>query len=87
MILISDSCNLGVKLKLIIVNYQEEYMSWLIDKEIAIMSVLDHAHIVHLNEVFDEDDTVCFVIELAKGGEVFDRLIEQGNFGENQARS
>ena len=62
-------------------------MSWLIDKEIAIMSVLDHAHIVHLNEVFDEDDTVCFVIELAKGGEVFDRLIEQGNFGENQARS
>ena len=62
-------------------------MSWLIDKEIAIMSVLDHAHIVHLNEVFAEDDTVCFVIELAKGGEVFDRLIEQGNFGENQARS
>ena len=66
--------------------HQEEYISWLIDKEIAIMSVLDHAHIVHLNEVFDEDDTVCFVIELAKGGEVFDRLIEQGNFGENQAR-
>ncbi len=42
-------------------------MSYLIDKEIAIMSVLDHAHIVHLNEVYDEDDTVCFVIELAKG--------------------
>ena len=67
-------------------HHQEEYISYLIDKEIAIMSVLDHAHIVHLNEVFDEDDTVCFVIELAKGGEVFDRLIEQGNFGENQAR-
>ena len=32
-------------------------------------------------------DTVCFVIELAKGGEVFDRLIEQGNFGETQAAS
>jgi hypothetical protein len=53
-----------------VLDQQEEYMSYLIDKEIAIMSVLDHAHIVHLNEVYDEDDTVCFVIELAKGGKI-----------------
>lgn len=62
-------------------------VEWLAEKEIRIMSVLDHAHIVHLNEVFDEEDTICFVMELAKGGEVFDRLIEQGNFSEKETAS
>ena len=47
---------------------QEEYLSWLIDKEIAVMSVLDHAHIVHLNEVFDEEvtDSVCVLFSKEK---------------------
>ena len=62
-------------------------IEWQAEKEIRIMSVLDHAHIVHLNEVFDEEDTICFVMELAKGGEVFDRLIEQGNFSEKETAS
>ena len=45
---------------------QEEYLSWLIDKEIAVMSVLDHAHIVHLNEVFDEEVRTVFVSSLQR---------------------
>lgn len=61
----------------------EEDLTWLIEKEIQIMASLDHPHIVHLNEVFDEDESVCFVMELAKGGEVFDRLVERGSFDED----
>ena len=35
------------------------------------MSELDHPHIVHLEEVYEDQETACFVMELAKGGEVF----------------
>jgi serine/threonine protein kinase len=57
----------------------------LVEKEIEIMSSLDHPHIVHLNEVFTNADTVFLVMELAKGGEVFDRLLERGAFSEAEA--
>ena len=49
----------------------------LVDKEIRIMSDLDHPHVTHLEEVYEDSDRVCFVMELAQGGEVFDRLVEQ----------
>ncbi len=52
----------------------------LIDKEIRIMSALDHPHVVHLEEVYEDDQRVCFVMELAKGGEVFDRLVQNVSF-------
>ena len=51
-------------------NLDDSGLSYLIDREIELMSSLDHPHIVHLNEVYREEDTVCFVMELAKGGEV-----------------
>ena len=49
------------------------------------MRELDHPHIVHLEEVFEDKETACFVMELAKGGEVFDRLIEKEYFDEISA--
>ena len=52
----------------------------LVDKEIRIMSFLDHPHVIHLEEVYEDDTRVCFVMELAQGGEVFDRLIEKVRF-------
>ena len=57
----------------------------LVDKEIRIMSVLDHPHVIHLNEVYEDENRVCFVMELAQGGEVFDRLIEKEYFDEVSA--
>jgi len=57
----------------------------LVDKEIRIMSFLDHPHVIHLEEVYEDDTRVCFVMELAQGGEVFDRLIEKVAYDEMQA--
>ena len=37
----------------------------------------DHPHVIHLEEVYEDAERVCFVMELAQGGEVFDRLVEQ----------
>ena len=48
----------------------------LVDKEIRIMSALDHPHVIHLEEVYEDSNRVCFVMELAQGGEVFDRLVQ-----------
>ena len=64
---------------------EEEDLTWLVDREIKVMSELDHPHIVHLDEVYEDKDTACFVMELAKGGEVFDRLVEKEYFDEVSA--
>ena len=64
---------------------EEEDLTWLIDREIRVMSELDHPHIVHLEEVYEDNETACFVMELAKGGEVFDRLIEKEHLDEMDA--
>ena len=61
---------------------EDEDLTWLVDREIRVMSELDHPHIVHLEEVYEDQETACFVMELAKGGEVFDRLIQKEFFDE-----
>ena len=63
-----------------------EDLTWLIDREIRVMYELDeHPHIVHLDEVFDDKEVACFVMELAKGGEVFHRLLQREVFEELEA--
>ena len=43
-----------------------EDLRWLIDREIQVMSALEHPHIIHLEEVYEDDDRVYFILELAK---------------------
>ena len=43
-----------------------EDLRWLIDREIQVMTALDHPHIIHLEEVYEDDDQVYFILELAK---------------------
>ena len=62
-----------------------EDLTLIVDREILVMSELDHPHIVHLDEVYEDKETVCFVMELAKGGEVFNRLVQRVTFDEISA--
>jgi calcium/calmodulin-dependent protein kinase I len=64
---------------------KEEDKMFLVDKEIEIMSQLDHPNIVRLFEVYENRKEVCLVMELAKGGELFDKLLEQGCLPEVEA--
>ena len=81
---------------------KEEDKMFLVDKEIEIMSQLDHPHIIRLYEVYENKSEVCkaylrskmvilatckvcLVMELAKGGELFDRLLEAGSLDEREA--
>ncbi|KAK8955803.1 CBL-interacting serine/threonine-protein kinase 14 [Platanthera guangdongensis] len=57
-----------------------------IKREIAAMRRLHHPHIVRLLEVFASRSTIYFVMEYAKGGELFTRLASSGRLPEDQSR-
>merc|ERR1719343_1119300 len=45
-------------------------------QEIAIMKMMDHPNIIKLYESFEDHRNIYLVMELAVGGELFDRIIE-----------
>ena len=47
---------------------------------------MDHPNIVRLYEFFDEKNHFVTVQEIIQGGELFDAIIERGQFAENDAR-
>lgn len=57
-----------------------------IKSEIAAMRRLHHPHIVRLIELFASRSTIYFIMEYAKGGELFARLASRGRFPEEQSR-
>ncbi|CEM35351.1 unnamed protein product [Vitrella brassicaformis CCMP3155] len=54
-------------------------------QEIAIMKQLDHPNIIKLFETFEDHKNIYLVLELCTGGELFDRIIEEGYFTEKNA--
>ncbi|KAG8520408.1 Serine/threonine-protein kinase H2 [Galemys pyrenaicus] len=53
--------------------------------ELTVLRRVSHRYIVQLMEIFEAQDRVYVVMELATGGELFDRLITQGSFTEQDA--
>lgn len=56
-----------------------------LETEIAILRKLDHPHIVALKEVVVTRLDTFIVMELLSGGELFNRIVEQGRFNEKSA--
>lgn len=54
--------------------------------EISIMSRLHHPNIIKLHEVLATKSKIYFVMEFAKGGELFARISNKGRFSEDHAR-
>jgi MAP/microtubule affinity-regulating kinase len=59
-----------------------------IQREIAILRLLDHPNIVKLHDVVEDVKTGTFylVLELAGGGELFDYIVARGRLREKEAR-
>lgn len=53
--------------------------------EINIMKEMNHPNVLKLHEVYEDDRNIFWVLELAPGGDLFDRIIEGGSFSEKQA--
>ncbi|CAK9082917.1 Calcium-dependent protein kinase 2 (PfCDPK2) [Durusdinium trenchii] len=54
-------------------------------QEIAIMKSMDHPNIIKLYETFEDRKHIYLAMELCTGGELFDRIIEVGQFTEKDA--
>lgn len=53
--------------------------------EIELMKRLDHPNIIKLYETFDDRSSTYLVMELCSGGELFDKVVEQGSLSESEA--
>ena len=53
--------------------------------EVEILSQIDHPNIVKLFEIYDSKDKFYMVMELMKGGELFERIVEKEFFSEKLA--
>jgi len=54
-------------------------------QEVAIMKMMDHPNIIKLYETFEDQKNIYLVMEVCNGGELFDKIIEEGHFNECNA--
>ena len=54
-------------------------------QEITILQKLDHPNVLKLYEYFEDDRNVYLITEICKGGELFDKIIEEEYFSEKVA--
>lgn len=51
------------------------------------MKRLDHPNVLKLKEVFETKQEIALVMELINGGELFYKIVEKGNYSEQDAAS
>jgi len=54
-------------------------------REINIMTKIDHKNVLKLYDIFEDDTHVYIVMELVIGSELFDRIVDKGNYTEKEA--
>jgi calcium/calmodulin-dependent protein kinase I len=57
----------------------------LLENEILIMKKIHHTNIVSLQGVFDTPDALIIVMELMRGGELYEKIVEKKHFSEKDA--
>ncbi|KAI1317197.1 hypothetical protein EDD11_008889 [Mortierella claussenii] len=57
----------------------------MLDTEIAVLSKVRHPNCVSLLEMFETEDAVYLVTDLAAGGELFSQLLKKGSYTEGDA--
>ncbi|KAF9332509.1 hypothetical protein BG006_004621 [Podila minutissima] len=57
----------------------------MIDTEISVLSKVRHPNCVSLLELFETEDAVYLITDLAAGGELFDQLLQKGSYTEGDA--
>jgi len=54
-------------------------------REVQIMKKVDHPNVLKLYEVFEDDESFFLVMELVNGKELFDKIVERGQYSEADA--
>lgn len=63
-----------------------EHMEEQLKREISVMKLLNHPHIVKLYDVLQTQNHIYLVLELVTGGELFDKILSAKKFDEDTAR-
>jgi len=58
----------------------------LVENEHKILTTIQHEYCVQCYDAFETDDRLYLFMELMKGGELFDRIVDQGHFTELMAQ-
>ena len=53
--------------------------------EIKVLQTLIHPNIIRLEDTFETPDRIFMVMEMMKGGELFDYVVEKGTLSEEEA--
>lgn len=57
----------------------------LLQNELLILKMVDHPNIIKLYEVYEDNRFIHLVMEYCSGGELFERILNKGNFTEHEA--
>ncbi|KAI8852079.1 kinase-like domain-containing protein [Chytridium lagenaria] len=57
-----------------------------IRREVSLLMAVNHPCIINIGGVYDELDFIYIVLELARGGELFDLIIDKKKFSERECR-
>ena len=61
-------------------------LSFLVEREIAIMKLLEHNHVLKLIDVYENKKNLYLILEHVSGGELFDYLVRKGRLRPHEAR-
>ena len=54
--------------------------------EVRILQSVSHPNIINLEDVIDTKDFLYIILELAEGGELFDKIIDKSRLNETEAK-
>ncbi|XP_073839591.1 BRSK family serine/threonine-protein kinase sugar-free frosting isoform X3 [Musca autumnalis] len=81
-------CVTGKKVAIKIINREKlsESVLMKVEREIAIMKLIDHPHVLGLSEVYENKKYLYLILEHVSGGELFDYLVKKGRLTPKEAR-
>ncbi|KAL1502557.1 hypothetical protein ABEB36_007682 [Hypothenemus hampei] len=81
-------CVTGKKVAIKIINREKlsENVLMKVEREIAIMKLIDHPHVLGLTDVYENKKYLYLVLEHVSGGELFDYLVKKGRLTPKEAR-
>ena len=57
-----------------------------VEREIAIMKLIEHPHVLRLYDVYESRKYLYLILEHVAGGELFDYLVKKGRLTPKEAR-
>ncbi|XP_046356807.2 serine/threonine-protein kinase BRSK2-like isoform X2 [Haliotis rufescens] len=81
-------CMTGKRVAIKIVNREKlsESVLMKVEREIAIMKLIEHPHVLGLYDVYENKKYLYLILEHVSGGELFDYLVKKGRLTPKEAR-